>query len=210
MYTLFIFVNKLNVVYLVYGKHSHGLIYTFMWLVRIVPCTQATLLAHTETYVITTTVRVTVTATVTETQTTTAVSSTLYTSTRTLVVTETPSEAVLGQSSESTGSQVAWTAVAIIFIVTTILSVTLIIIMGGLLYKRTQMMNELQVGSSGQDLSKPLPTCKSSIRYETLNRKCFQRHAILDNLFIHILLVSVYLFILLLIFVSCVCLYIIC
>ena len=134
--------------------------------VASVPCTQATLPAETETILITTTVTsdtcLETGSTVTGTQTTTV----SLTSTRTVVVTETPSEVVLGQSSESTGSEAAWTVVAIIFIVTTVLSITLIIILGVLLYKRTQMMNELHVSSSGQDLTKPLPTGKPSIAYK--------------------------------------------
>ena len=107
---------------------------------------------------------ITMTTRYTETQTTTVSSNSTYT----VVVTESPSEDVLSQNLESTGSQAAWTVVAIIFTVTTGLSVTLVIILGYLLYKRTQMMNELNSTSSGQNLSKPLPTCKSSIRYETL------------------------------------------
>ena len=80
-----------------------------------------------------------------------------------MVVTETPSEDALSRSSEPTGSKAACMLLAISLIATILLSVTLIIILGRLLHKRTHMMNKVNITSSGQDLSKPLPTSKSII-----------------------------------------------
>ena len=102
---------------------------------------------------------------VTETQTMTV----SHTSTRTVIVTRTPSSAVISESSESMESQYVWTVVAIIFIITTVLGATLSVILGCLLYKRNQMMQELNICSSDKDLSKPHPDGEPKTAYETLD-----------------------------------------
>ena len=141
-----------------------------------VPCTAAP--AETETITIMNTITATVVMSqssvsclqagslVTETQTITE-SRTLA---QTVFVSQTPDN-VLNQSSESTGSQAAWMAVAIIFIILALVGATLSVIFGCLLCKKSMMLGKSSTVSSNS--KKPLPEGELRHRiYNSLQLNC--------------------------------------
>ena len=77
-------------------------------------------------------------------------------STTTVIVSQTPGNVVLNQVSESTGSQTAWMAVAILFIIFGILGLILSLVLGCLLYKKYKRLDKPNTSSSTHYCKTPL------------------------------------------------------
>ena len=76
-------------------------------------------------------------------------------STTTLIVTQTPDNVIVSQSSQST--ETAWTAIAVIFIIISIVCVMLNIVLGCVLYKKRKAMEDSMPGASSKEQKMPIP-----------------------------------------------------